>query len=195
LLLFGWLSFAVVAQRTLAWDESLMLAVGRWRSAPITWWMKIVSVTGSGAVEIPVSLLLLWWIVRRGPRLAAYSYASAMLSSWVLYGLAKLVVARPRPRVISHLSPDAGWYSYPSGHTMLAPLVFGLGAILWTRAWPRTEARVAAVLLAACLCVTIAFSRVYLGAHYPSDVIGGLLLGTALSLGWMLRLRDLLSAR
>jgi len=71
---------------------------------------------------------------------------------------------------------------------MLAPLVFGLGAILWTRTWARTEARVGAVVLAAYLCLAIAFSRVYLGAHYPTDVIGGLLLGTALSVGWMLRI-------
>jgi undecaprenyl-diphosphatase len=188
LLLFGWLTAAVVAQRTLAWDESVMLAVGRLRSAPITWWMKIVSVTGSGAVEIPVGLLLLWRLFSRGPRVAAYSYAAAMLSSWALYGLTKLMVQRPRPRVISHLTHDAGWYSYPSGHTMLAPLVFAVGAILWTRAWARTEARVGLVLLAGTLCLAIAFSRVYLGAHYPTDVIGGLLLGTALSAGWMLRL-------
>jgi membrane-associated phospholipid phosphatase len=164
-----------------------MLAVGKLRSAPITWWMKIVSVMGSGAVEIPVGLLLLWRMWSRGPRRAAYGYASAMLSSWALYALTKLVVQRPRPKVISHLSDDAGWYSYPSGHTMLAPLVFALGAILWTRSWARTEARVGLVVLALSLCLAIAFSRVYLGAHFPTDVIGGLLLGTALSVAWMPR--------
>ncbi len=188
LLLFGWLSLAVAAQQTLAWDQSVMLAVARLRSEPITWWMKIVSLMGSGAVEIPIALLLLWWLFSRGPRLTAYSYAAAALSSWALYGLTKVVVQRPRPQVIPHLSQDAGWYSYPSGHTMLAPLVFVVGAILWTRKWVRTEARVGAVLLAVSLCLAIAFSRVYLGAHYPTDVIGGLLLGAALSVGWMLRL-------
>ncbi len=164
-----------------------MLAVARLRSGPITWWMKIVSVMGSGAVEIPVGLLLLWWLSSRAPR-AAHSYASAMLSSWALYGLTKLVVHRPRPKVISHLTHDAGWYSFPSGHAMLAPLVFALGAILWARTWARTEARVGLVLLAISLCLAIGFSRVYLGAHYPTDVIGGLLLGIALSVGWMPRL-------
>lgn len=189
LVLFAWLTAAVVTQRTLAWDESVMLAVGRLRSEPITWWMKIVSLMGSGAIEIPVALLLLWWLFSRGPRRVAYTYASATLSSWALYALTKLAVQRPRPRVIAHLSHDAGWYSYPSGHTMLAPLVFVLGAILWTRTWVRTDARLGLVLLALGLCLAIAFSRVYLGAHFPTDVIGGLLLGTALSAGWMLSLK------
>jgi undecaprenyl-diphosphatase len=177
-----------VAQQTLVWDERVMLAIGQLRSAPITWWMKIVSAVGSGAVEIPIALLLLWWLFSRGLSLTAYSYAAAALSSWALYGLTKFVVQRPRPRVITHLTHDAGWYSYPSGHTMLAPLVFVVGAILWTRKWPRTEARAGVVLLAIGLSLAIAFSRVYLGAHYPTDVIGGLLLGTAVSVGWMLRL-------
>jgi undecaprenyl-diphosphatase len=188
LLLFGWLSFAVVAHKTLGWDQQVLRAIGHWRSAPITWWMKIVSAMGSGAVEIPVALLLIWWLYSRGLRLAAYSYAAAALSSWALYGLTKFVVQRPRPTVIPHLSHDAGWYSYPSGHTMLAPLVFVVGAIMWTRNWPRTQARAGVVLLAIGLSLAIGFSRVYLGAHYPTDVIGGLLLGTALSVGWMVRL-------
>jgi undecaprenyl-diphosphatase len=178
----------VVAQKTVVWDERLMLAIGQRRSAPITWWMKIVSAMGSGAVEIPIALLLIGWLYSRGLGRTAYSYAAAALSSWALYGLTKFVVQRPRPKVIPHLSHDAGWYSYPSGHTMLAPMVFVVGAILWTRRWPRTQARATVVLLAIGLSLAIAFCRVYLGAHYPTDVIGGLLLGTALSVGWMLRL-------
>jgi undecaprenyl-diphosphatase len=177
-----------VAQRTLGWDERVMLAIGQLRSGPVTWWMKIVSAMGSGAVEIPIALLLIWWLFSRGLSLTAWSYAAAALSSWALYGLTKFVVQRPRPTVIPHLSHDAGWYSYPSGHTMLAPLVFVIGALLWTRKCPCAEARAGVVFLAIGLSLAIAFSRVYLGAHYPTDVIGGLLLGTALSVGWMLRL-------
>jgi membrane-associated phospholipid phosphatase len=177
-----------VAQQTVGWDQSIMLAVARLRSPPITWWMKILSFVGSGAVEIPVGLFLLWWLSSREPRQATLAYAAAALSSWALYGLTKFVVERPRPQIISHLSHDAGWYSYPSGHTTLAPLVFLLGAILWSRGWQRAELRAGLVLLAAVLCFAIAVSRVYLGAHFPTDVIGGLLLGTALSMGWMSRL-------
>jgi undecaprenyl-diphosphatase len=62
---------------------------------------------------------------------------------------------------------------------MLAPLVFGLGVYLLTRQSARGvqwTARVTAVVL----CLAIAWSRVYLGVHYPSDVIGALLAGT----GW-----------
>jgi undecaprenyl-diphosphatase len=79
---------------------------------------------------------------------------------------------------------DAGWYSYPSGHAALAPIVFGLAAVLWIGgiAPSRRVVRLGAV---ATLTGAIALSRVYLGLHYPSDVAGGLLLGIGWSFLWL----------
>jgi undecaprenyl-diphosphatase len=69
---------------------------------------------------------------------------------------------------------------------MLAPLVFGLGALIWASPWP---ARTQGLLLAAAaaLSVLIAYSRVYLGSHWPSDALGGLLLGTGWAALWVWR--------
>ena len=91
--------------------------------------------------------------------------------------------------MISRLMHGAGWYSYPSGHSMLAPLVFGLGVIAWTAPWTSPLLRRSALGVSAVLAIGVGISRVYVGAHYPTDVLGGLLLGTAWSALWLLELK------
>lgn len=172
--------------QTEQWDSQLMLAIAAGRQPWLTAIMKLLSLAGAGAVEIPFSLLLIFGLWFRNRKAEVRWYAAAVLSGWALYALAKLAVHRPRPHVISRLMHGAGWYSYPSGHAMLAPLVFGLGVIAWASPWPSALRR-GALALAALLALGIGFSRVYVGAHYPTDVLGGLLLGTAwsaISLQW-----------
>jgi undecaprenyl-diphosphatase len=172
--------------RTEEWDTRLMLSIAAERQLWLTWGMKVLSVAGSGAVEIPVALLLIFGLSLRGRKPEGRWYTAAVLSGWALYALAKFAVHRPRPHVISRLMHGAGWYSYPSGHSMLAPLVFGLGIIAWAAPWPSPLLRRTALAIAALLAIGVGISRVYLGAHYPTDVIGGLLLGTAWSGLWLM---------
>jgi undecaprenyl-diphosphatase len=151
--------------------------------------MKILSIAGSGYVEFPFAILLLAGLAVRGKAWLARWYAAAVLSGWALYALTKLAVHRPRPHVITRLMHGAGWFSYPSGHSMLAPLVFGLGVIAWAAPWGSPYLRRLALTAAALLALGVGLSRVYLGAHYPTDVLGGLLLGTAWSGVWLLVFR------
>ena len=143
-----------------------------------------MSVIGSGALEIPLGLLLSFRLSRVRRRRESVGYASAVLSGWAVSAIAKVLFRRARPRVIPRLMRGAGWYSFPSGHATLAPLVFGLGALIWASPWP-ARTRAALLAAAALLSILIAYSRVYLGAHWPSDAIGGLLLGTAWAAGWV----------
>jgi undecaprenyl-diphosphatase len=185
--LFLLLTAAVMTGRAEQWDSQLMLAIAAERQPWLTWVMKLLSVAGSGAIEIPLALLLMFGLWFRNRKPEARWYAAAVLSGWALYALAKFAVHRPRPHVISRLMHGAGWYSYPSGHAVLAPVVFGLGIIAWAAPWPSPALRRGALALAALLALGIGCSRVYLGAHYPTDVLGGLLLGaawSAISLQW-----------
>jgi undecaprenyl-diphosphatase len=193
LVLFFGLTAAVLAGVADSWDKALMLALAAGREPWITSGMRLLSVAGSGLVEIPLALLLIFGLAIRKRKAEAWWYTAAALSGWALYALAKLAVHRPRPNVIPRLMHGGGWYSYPSGHSMLAPIVFGLGIIVWAAPWPSPALRRAALGLAALFALGIGFSRVYLGVHYPSDVVGGLLLGTtwsALALLWWERLRE-----
>jgi undecaprenyl-diphosphatase len=193
LVLFFGLTTAVLAGVADTWDRTLMLALAARRAPWLTWWMKLLSVAGSGLIEIPLALLLILGLALRKRKVEAWWYAAAALSGWALSGLAKLAVHRPRPHIIPRLMHGAGWFSYPSGHSMLAPIIFGLGIIVWAAPWPSPALRRAALVLAALFALGIGFSRVYLGVHYPSDVLGGLLLGTAwsaLALLWWERVRE-----
>jgi undecaprenyl-diphosphatase len=183
--LFAALAVAVQMGWTQALDLRLMLALAPHRPTWSTHIMRAASFLGSGSVEIPLALLfsLRLATIRRRPEAAGY--ASATLSGWALYGLLKFLFQRARPHVIPRLmGGGGGWYAFPSGHASLAPLVFGLGALIWSAPWPRAW-RLALVGAAAVLSLLIAFSRVYIGVHWPSDAIGGLLLGTGWAALWV----------
>jgi undecaprenyl-diphosphatase len=155
-----------------------MLAVAVNRSGQMAGWMGVLSAIGEGSFAIPAGVAVFFVLLHRRWRRSAACYAVTVLTGWGLNAVLKEGFGRHRPDIVPHLD-GAGWYSYPSGHAMLAPLVFGLGAFLLTRGSPPMRRR-AGRLAALLLCLAIACSRVYLGVHYPSDVIGALLAGT----GW-----------
>ena len=183
LALFGVLAVLVQIGWTQAVDQQMMLAVGALRSPGRTAVMQALSTVGAGEVEIPLALLLSLRLSMIRRKAEAAGYAAATLSGWALYGVVKWVFQRPRPHVIARLS-GAGWLSFPSGHATMAPLVFGLGALIWSAPWPRGR-RVALLVLAATFSLLIAFARVYLGVHWPSDVLAGLLMGVGWAAMWV----------
>lgn len=181
---FAELALAVQLGWTYALDVRLMLALEPHRTPWCTGIMRLASTLGSGAVEIPMALLLSFRLAMTRRRAESAGYAAATLSGWALYGLLKFLFQRARPRVIPRLMRGGGWYAFPSGHASLAPLVFGLGALIWSAPW-RREVRLGLLAAAAALSLLIAFSRVYLGLHWPSDAFGGLLLGTGWAALWV----------
>lgn len=125
---------------------------------------------GYGIAWIVLAVLVPGW---RGRVIYAIS---TMLVTWQLSDFLKNLFRRPRPDywVLIH-EPT---YSYSSGHAMFALLVYGLWAwFVWNSGLPRPLRLVLAPLLA-LWAGGIVWSRMALGAHYPTDLIGGILLGT-----------------
>jgi undecaprenyl-diphosphatase len=104
--------------------------------------------------------------------------ATATLGGEIILEVIKLVIARPRPSGILPLI-DAYGYSFPSGHSLVAAATYTTAAILICRELSRRTHRVLVAAAASLTIALVAASRVYLGVHYASDAIGGILLGTA----------------
>jgi undecaprenyl-diphosphatase len=117
-----------------------------------------------------------WWRVR--DPLVSLTFALVVLGGWLSSELIKIVVHRARPdfHLLAHpLSFETSFDSFPSGHTCLATaLAVGFIFLLRGRRWQRT-----AVILGALFVVVVALSRLYIGAHYPTDIIGSMLYTTA----------------
>ena len=154
-------------------DAQALRAIAGGRNATLTSIAWVVTEAGSFVLLAPLSIAFL--LLRRWKRpaddiaLVVIAAGSALLPFVV-----KLFVARPRPTVehLSHLSS----LSFPSEHTTQAAAIYLTIAIMLsqslTRGW-----REAAIALGVVIALAVAWSRVYLGVHYPTDVTAGLMLG------------------
>lgn len=117
---------------------------------------------------------------------AAHLLLVAAIGGVIVMHLLKALVNRPRPDFVSHLAYDSS-ASFPSGHAMLSAVVYlTLGAML-TRLVERHQVKVFVMAVAALLSFVIGLSRVYLGVHYPTDVLAGWSAGVVWAgLCWML---------
>ncbi|MBB5874323.1 undecaprenyl-diphosphatase [Allocatelliglobosispora scoriae] len=160
-------------------DVALSLAAHRFADSHPAWLTAMAAATraGDAAIVMPVAAvavgLLAWKRLRHSAVVIA---ASLILIPLIRLGLS---VAFHRPRPQDPLSAAHGW-AFPSGHTTTAAVAALVAAYaVWPytrRAWQRG----AVVAGAAAWAITVAISRVALVVHWPSDVIGGLLLATAL---------------
>lgn len=178
LALFVILGFEASAGRTLPVDHAIMYTVHAWTTPTLTIVMIGATTLGTFYVIGPVCVIEVAIFYRLEERLTAGVLIVAIASDPVVIEGAKLVFARPRPELWPHLLPAFG-YSYPSGHTALATVTYGLSAALIAPRLATILRRVAIVVVAVTLIVVVGLSRIYLGVHYPSDVLGGLLFGSA----------------
>ena len=167
-------------------DTRILLAIHAW-STPfldsVFWFSDKI---GALWFFVPVVILAAAWEERRGERAEAGLWVALGLSTVLLqYGL-KLLVARQRPDLWPPIVPVTS-LSFPSGHALASATFYPLLARGWARARPG-EAPLA-YTAAAALALFVGFGRLYLGVHWPTDVLAGWFLGAAQT-AVAIRLRD-----
>lgn len=180
LLASGWLFFGVLedivsGDPLVQLDHAVFRLLQDLRIEAVDRWM--VAITGMGSVGVLLPLIvvvLLWLLWRRCWRTAGYWVATVAVAE-LLVQLLKSTLGRQRPL---DLYSGVERFSFPSGHVTVSTVVLSFLAFLLSRGQPRGM-RTAIAVVGGVYLALVAISRLYLGAHWFSDVVGGMSLGLA----------------
>lgn len=168
-----------------AFDEWLLLALrspGDPGNPVGPWWLQSlfqdITSLGSTTVAALIALAVLGYLLIDGKQAMALLVLVAVAGGAALSSLLKLGFERPRPDLVAHLV-DVHTLSFPSSHAMVSAVTYlTLGALL-AQVQARTRLKAYIVGVAVILTLLIGVSRIYLGVHWPSDVVAGWSAGTA----------------
>ena len=170
-------------------DDAFLDAMVGARNDPLVWAAKAMAFAGGVWVNWPIRVLVVALLAVRRRWVQLVAFVLAVVTSEALIGTTKALYARPRPP--GALLATHSW-SFPSGHAV-AGAVTAVGIVIvllppGPRRW-RWE------IQAAVFAGLMALSRTYLAVHWLSDVIGGVLLGVTLAVGWPALLQELRQRR
>ena len=164
-------------------DRAANQTVHAHAAEPVTGWVFFLTALGATPVLVAVTLSAAIGLVLRGSWRSAVALVLAYAITDATVAVVKLVVERPRP---DESLTQAGGFSFPSGHSATSMAVYGCLAFALARA-ARGFPRVAIVLAGVGLVLLIGLSRIYLGVHYPSDVVAGWTTGGAVVIAaWLI---------
>ena len=174
------LALGVFLARYLLWkwllpiEKTILLFCKDHAKPYLTSSMIVMTFLAQGQVTIPLLIFIGGLLIYRHESAAALVLVMNLSGSWLLNGIFKSFFRRQRPDLWA--SPDRPMdYSYPSGHSMSAISFYGLLAIYFTHFFAIPIPLTAAI--ASLISLLVGFSRVYLGVHWPTDVLSGWLAG------------------
>ena len=175
--------FAVVADHvregnTQAFDDAVIRWMGAHHSANLDAVMVEITALGTGVVVLMIVAVAALFLVLTNHKYSAILLLVSTAGGIILNGILKLGFNRPRPSIFVP-TVQAVSSSFPSGHAMSAAIVYSTVAYLAARLHKRRWARWLVMTAAFLVIALISISRLYLGVHYPSDVIAGVAIGLA----------------
>lgn len=180
------LLFAVRGDETIDRDRIITRELQRFRSGPLDTLQRFLTIVGNFGTLLPLAIVGVIGYLRAGRKWAALLLALTLLGQPLNIAI-KRIAERPRPSEtldgIAVLMPATD-SSFPSGHSMGAVLFYGFLAYLAYVLIPDRRRRLMAVALLAPLPILIGVSRIYVGGHWFSDVIGGWIVGLFFLVGF-----------
>ena len=137
----------------------------------ITPYMKIITNFGGATCLITITILLL--ILIKNKKIGLITLTNLVLIT-ILNQMLKIVLKRPRPTEFRIINETG--YSFPSGHSMISMAFYGLLIYLIYKKIKNKYLKATLIIILLLLILAIGISRIYLGVHYVSDVIGGFLI-------------------
>lgn len=171
---FAEISEEVLDKETSAIDRNILQTLREWHNPILDRIMIGITSLGDPLMVTIVSVIVAVILSRRRRLAGAITIGIASAGAWGLNFLLKDVFARDRPALWERIV-DAQFNSFPSGHAMVSLVVYGFLAYLLAIRFPRKQNLI--YFLAVVLITLIGFSRLYLGVHWPTDVVAGFAAG------------------
>jgi membrane-associated phospholipid phosphatase len=169
-----WLGQEVLERESLPIDMPLLLQIHQWANPVLDQVMLGITRLADPEVVVVVVAIALGWLVQRRQWRSAVLLLFACLGTLIINQAMKLMFARPRPLLWPRLIQETS-YGFPSGHALGSIVLYGFLAYLLVRRYPGQVRPIYGI--AAGLISAIGFSRLYLGVHYPTDVLAGYAVG------------------
>lgn len=172
LLGFGFMVFLVSFNHIVKFDRTIISFITGFESPTLTQIMKVFTFIGSSkaiAFIVLIASFFLYKVLKH--RFELILFIGVMIGANFLFASLKLLFHRARPDF--HRLIEVGGYSFPSGHATNAMALYGILAFLLWRHIPTHLGRMILIFVSSLMIVTIGVSRIYLGVHYPSDIMAG----------------------
>ena len=132
----------------------------------------LIPITYMGNWQTITSLIVLLVVIPKTRKNIGLPMAATSVCSLIIYKIAKSLIARPRPDLMYRLITQGG-YSFPSGHSMNGLVCYGILIYLIYKTYGKNKKTTIISWILGILIVLIGLSRVYVGVHFPTDIIGG----------------------
>ena len=177
LVLFIINSILVINNKFTIIDDSVHNFVMRFYSEMTTKFMKVFTFLGSTPFIILLCVLVFVILIYKKQKEYAYKCMGILVISTLINNIVKVIVRRPRPEYITVVENT---FSYPSGHTMASVTLYGFLIYFILKSNISKTYKIIFSVILGIIPVLVGISRIYLGAHYFSDVFGGALLSIML---------------
>ena len=169
-----YVSQAVLQQEAFAFDTRFLLQIHQFSNPALDRVMLAITRLGNPEIVVPFTILLCFLLLWKNYKTEAIFFFVNACGGAVLSDVLKLTFQKPRPDLWPQLISEMT-FSYPSGHALGAMVLYGFFSYVLAQRYSRWA--IAFYGIAALLIVAIGFSRLYLGVHWPTDVVGGYSVG------------------